>query len=114
MIFGNWHKICFFFNKKVNTTLISNIQAHIIQRPKGCYLFAFIGINQKEIKKIIFFETKSNDMINFKKISNGWLQTKLNKEEMDQQDYKKHFQLAIINLEQNLIEERIPELQKSA
>ena len=53
-------------------------------------------------------------MINLKKISNSWLKTKLNKEEMDQQEYKKHFQLAIINLEQNLIEERIPELQKSA
>ena len=53
-------------------------------------------------------------MINIKKIGNGWLKTKLNKEEMNQQDYKKHFQLAIINLEQNLIEERIPELQKTA
>ena len=53
-------------------------------------------------------------MINFKKISNGWLKTKLHKEDMDQQDYKKHFQLAIINLEQNLIEERIPELEQSA
>ena len=53
-------------------------------------------------------------MINLKKISNSWLKTKLDKEEMDQQEYKKHFQLAIINLEQNLIEERIPELQKSA
>ena len=53
-------------------------------------------------------------MINLKKISNSWLKTKLNKEEMDQHEYKKHFQLAIINLEQNLIEERIPELQKSA
>ena len=52
-------------------------------------------------------------MINFKKIRNGWLEAKLNKEEIDQQGYKKHFQLAIINLEQNLIEERIPELQKS-
>ncbi len=52
-------------------------------------------------------------MINLKKISNGWLQTKLAKEEMDQQDYKRHFQLAIINLEQNLIEERIPELQRA-
>ena len=53
-------------------------------------------------------------MIHFKKISNGWLKTNLNKEEINQQDYKKHFQLAIINLEQNLIEERIPELQKTA
>lgn len=53
-------------------------------------------------------------MINMKKISKGWLKTKLNKEEMNQQEYKKHFQLAIINLEQNLIEERIPELQKTA
>ena len=53
-------------------------------------------------------------MINFKKINAGWLQNKQHKEEMDQYDYKKHFQLAIINLEQNLIEERIPELQKSA
>ena len=53
-------------------------------------------------------------MINFKKISTSWLEAKLNKEEIDQQDYKKHFQLAIINLEQNLIEERLPELQKSA
>ena len=72
-----------------------------------------IGINQKEIIKVII-ELKFNDMINLKKVSNGWLKTKLNKEEIDQQDYKKHFQLAIINLEQNLIEERIPELQKSA
>ena len=71
------------------------------------------GINQKEIIKVII-ELKFNDMINLKKVSNGWLKTKLNKEEIDQQDYKKHFQLAIINLEQNLIEERIPELQKSA
>lgn len=71
------------------------------------------GINQKEITKVIF-DTKIIDMINLKKISSGWLKTKLNKEEIDQQDYKKHFQLAIINLEQNLIEERIPELQKSA
>ena len=53
-------------------------------------------------------------MINFKKINAGWLKTKLDKEELDQQDYKKHFQLAIINLEQNLIEERIPELQMLA
>ena len=53
-------------------------------------------------------------MIHFKKIRNGWLKTKLNKEGINQQDYKKHFQLAIINLEQNLIEERIPELQKIA
>ena len=53
-------------------------------------------------------------MIHFKKISNSWLKTNLNKEEINQQDYKKHFQLAIINLEQNLIEERIPELQKTA
>jgi hypothetical protein len=53
-------------------------------------------------------------MINLKKISNSWLKDKINKDEIDQQDYKKHFQLAIINLEQNLIEERIPELQKSA
>ena len=53
-------------------------------------------------------------MIHFKKISNSWLNTNLNKEEINQQDYKKHFQLAIINLEQNLIEERIPELQKTA
>jgi hypothetical protein len=53
-------------------------------------------------------------MINLKKISNSWLKAKISKDEMDQQDYKKHFQLALINLEQNLIEERIPELQKSA
>jgi hypothetical protein len=53
-------------------------------------------------------------MFNFKKISNGWPETKLDKEEIERRDYKKHFQLAIINLEQNLIEERIPELQKSA
>ena len=53
-------------------------------------------------------------MINFKKITNGWLHAKLDKEEMDQRDYNRHFQLAVINLEQNLIEERIPELRKSA
>ena len=53
-------------------------------------------------------------MINFKKISKGWLNVKLSDEEIDQRDYKKHFQLAIINLEQNLIEERLPELQKTA
>jgi hypothetical protein len=53
-------------------------------------------------------------MINLSKVSNSWLKTKLDKEDIDQQDYKKHFQMAIINLEQNLIEERIPELQRTA
>ena len=53
-------------------------------------------------------------MINLRKVSSNWLKTKLDKEDIDQQDYKKHFQLAIINLEQNLIEERIPELQRTA
>jgi len=53
-------------------------------------------------------------MINFKKIRDSWLKTKLSEEEMDQHDYKKHFQMAVINLEQNLIEERLPELQKTA
>ena len=76
-------------------------------------LEAIISIKQKEINKIIFI-IKISDMINFKKISKGWLNVKLGEEEMDQRDYKKHFQLAIINLEQNLIEERLPELQKSA
>ncbi len=53
-------------------------------------------------------------MSNLKKVNSGWLRTKLNKEDIDQQDYKRHFQLAIINLEQNLIEERLPELQRTA
>ena len=72
-----------------------------------------ISIKQIEINKIIFI-LKISDMINFKKISKGWLNVKLSDEEIDQRDYKKHFQLAIINLEQNLIEERLPELQKTA
>jgi hypothetical protein len=39
---------------------------------------------------------------------------KMLKEELNNVEYKKHFQLAIINLEQNLIEERIPELKRTA
>ena len=72
-----------------------------------------ISIKQIEINKVILI-SKINIMINFKKISVSWLKTKLGEEEMDQRDYKKHFQLAVINLERNLIEERLPELQKSA
>ena len=53
-------------------------------------------------------------MINFKTFRRRWLNTNLRNEGIDQDNYKKHFQLAIINLEQNLIEERIPELRKTA
>jgi hypothetical protein len=53
-------------------------------------------------------------MINFKTFRRRWLNSKFRQEGIDQENYKKHFQLAIINLEQNLIEERIPELRKTA
>jgi hypothetical protein len=53
-------------------------------------------------------------MINIKPTKSAWSKPKLSKEELDFENYKKHFQLAIINLEQNLIEERIPELKKTA
>ena len=53
-------------------------------------------------------------MINIKSNKSLWKKTSLVKEDIDQRDYMKHFQLAIINLEQNLIEERIPILQMSA
>jgi hypothetical protein len=72
-----------------------------------------IGIKQIEINKVIF-NFNINNMINLKKIRVSWLKTRLSEEEIDQQDYKKHFQMAVINLERNLIEERLPELQKTA
>lgn len=53
-------------------------------------------------------------MINIKPLKKAWNKVKSEKDELDQEDYKKHFQLALINLEQNLIEERMPELMKTA
>jgi hypothetical protein len=53
-------------------------------------------------------------MINFKIIRKKWLNPTIRRSSVDLQDYQKHFQMAIINLEQNLIEERMPELKKSA
>ena len=53
-------------------------------------------------------------MINFKTFRKKWLNTEMRGERIDQDNYKRHFQIAIINLEQNLIEERIPELRKTA
>ena len=53
-------------------------------------------------------------MINFKTVRKKWLIPKVHTSSVDQQNYQKHFQLAIINLEQNLIEERMPEFKKSA
>jgi len=53
-------------------------------------------------------------MINLRKIKKNWLNSKFSTHDINQVDYKKHFQLALINLEQNLIEERMPELQKIA
>ena len=53
-------------------------------------------------------------MINFKKSKKVWGKNNLNLEDKYLQEYKKHFQLALINLEQNLIEERMPELRRTA
>lgn len=53
-------------------------------------------------------------MINFKTIRKRWLFPKVQTRSVDQKDYQKHFQLALINLEQNLIEERLPEFKQSA
>lgn len=53
-------------------------------------------------------------MINFKIIRKKWLNPKVKANVVDQHDYQKHFQMAIINLEQNLIEERMPELKRTA
>ena len=53
-------------------------------------------------------------MINFKIIRKKWLNPKVSRSNVNHYDYQKHFQMAIINLEQNLIEERMPELKKSA
>ena len=53
-------------------------------------------------------------MINFKKLRNTWLIPSYKPSSVDPRDYKKHFQLAVINLEQNMIEERMPELRKTA
>lgn len=53
-------------------------------------------------------------MINFKTYRRKWLESTPTKAIVDTHDYIKHFQLALINLEQNLIEERLPELKKSA
>ena len=53
-------------------------------------------------------------MINFKIIRKKWLNPKVNQSSVNHHDYQKHFQMALINLEQNLIEERIPELKISA
>ncbi|MEN8249240.1 MAG: hypothetical protein ABFS32_09940 [Bacteroidota bacterium] len=53
-------------------------------------------------------------MINLKTVKIDWPKPKHSKDMHELQDYKKHFQLAVINLEQNLIEERMPELKRSA
>jgi|GEM_PF-4421490 len=53
-------------------------------------------------------------MSNLKPTKKDKFKTKLVKVDLNQHAYKKHFQLAIINLEQNLFEERMPELMKSA
>ncbi len=53
-------------------------------------------------------------MINLKRSKKNWEASKLMKARLDRQDYKKHFQLAIINLEQNMIEERMPDLRMYA
>jgi hypothetical protein len=53
-------------------------------------------------------------MINFKILRKQWLTPKVSYSSINQRDYQKHFQMAIINLEQNLIEERMPELKRSA
>lgn len=53
-------------------------------------------------------------MSNMKPLKKDKLKSKLVKVDLNQQEYKKHFQLAVINLEQNLFEERMPELMKTA
>ena len=53
-------------------------------------------------------------MINFKNSKKAWSKNKFNEGDKNLQEYKKHFQLALINLEQNLIEERMPEFRRTA
>ena len=53
-------------------------------------------------------------MINFKIIRKQWLIPRVSQSSVNHRDYQKHFQMALINLEQNLIEERMPELKRSA
>ena len=53
-------------------------------------------------------------MINFKTSKKSWGKSKLDEGEKYLQEYKKHFQLALINLEQNKIEERMPEFRRTA
>ena len=53
-------------------------------------------------------------MINLKKSKNIWENSKLVKAKLERQKYKRHFQLALINLEQNMIEERMPDLRMYA
>lgn len=53
-------------------------------------------------------------MINLKTVKFDWPKPKYSKDIHEIEEYRKHFQLAIINLEQNLIEERIPELKRTA
>ena len=53
-------------------------------------------------------------MINLKTKRIDWPKPKYSKDSHELNEYRKHFQLAIINLEQNLIEERMPELKRTA
>ena len=53
-------------------------------------------------------------MINFKTFRRKWLNTRIKGDGIDPDNYKRHFQHAIINLEQNQLEERIPELRRTA
>ena len=53
-------------------------------------------------------------MINFKTLRKRWIEPTIRFNSVDPRDYKRHFQEAIINLEQNRIEEHIPELRKTA
>jgi hypothetical protein len=53
-------------------------------------------------------------MINFKNSKKAWGKNKFNEGDIYLQEYKKHFQLALINLEQNSIEERMPEFRRIA
>ena len=53
-------------------------------------------------------------MINFKTLRKKWIEPTIRFNSVDQKDYKRHFQEAIINLEQNRLEERNPELRKIA
>jgi len=53
-------------------------------------------------------------MINFKKSNKGWEASKEIKATLERQAYKFHFQLSLVNLEQNKIEERMPDLRMTA